>query len=99
MSAFLSAGASLTPSPVTATTSPLSFRIDTTRILCLGVMRVKMISRCSQLLRSSSIGHQVEGGSFDEVRASSWTSPICRAMARAVLLPSPVIMMMRIPAS
>ena len=42
MSAVFNAGASLTPSPVTATTSRISLSAETMRILCRGAMRAKI---------------------------------------------------------
>ncbi|KAG5460648.1 MAG: hypothetical protein BJ554DRAFT_7277 [Olpidium bornovanus] len=51
MSASLSAGASLTPSPVIATTSPAAWNARTIIILCLGVVRANtvtdLIASCS----------------------------------------------------
>src|SRR3989304_6281885 len=44
MSAFISAGASFTPSPVTATTCPIRWSADTARSLCSGATRARITS-------------------------------------------------------
>jgi hypothetical protein len=54
MSACLSAGASLTPSPVTATTSPRAWSAATTRSFCAGVARAKITGPATTSRRSSS---------------------------------------------
>ena len=98
ISAFLSAGASLTPSPVTATTSPSSCNTDTTLILCLGVIRANITSfsesfslNSLSLIRMNSLPSITTGFPL--------TSPISFAIATAVLLASPVIIITFIPAS
>ena len=55
MSAFFSAGASFTPSPVTATTSPSSLSRLTTRNFCSGATRAKMTSPFRAVSSSASV--------------------------------------------
>ena len=54
MSACLSAGASLTPSPVMATTWPLDCSASTRRSFCSGVTRAKTLVRSASSMNSSS---------------------------------------------
>ena len=83
MSAFLRAGESFTPSPVTATISPICWRFSTTRSFCSGAMRAKTTSprraslSSSSLVRSSSTPENTRG-------CSPRTMPILRAMETAV---------------
>jgi hypothetical protein len=56
MSARLRAGASFTPSPVAATTSPIARRAVTIRSLCSGVVRENRTCPSDSWLRSSSSG-------------------------------------------
>ena len=67
MSAALSAGASLTPSPVIATTSPRAFSARTMRSFCSGTTRAKMLT---SPMRSAScvVAHLGELGAGDELR-------------------------------
>ena len=52
ISAFFSAGASFTPSPVMATMRPLRFRMSTRRTLCSGVTRA--MTPMSSMRRNAS---------------------------------------------
>ena len=94
-SAAFSAGASFTPSPVIATTSPACLSCCTRRSLWLGCRRAqRSVWRRRSLRRASS---------SDSISAPVSTSgrslrPTCRAMARAVAGWSPVIMITRMPA-
>ena len=54
MSAFFSAGASFTPSPVTATTCPIRWSADTARSLCSGATRARITSPRSASSRAGS---------------------------------------------
>ena len=67
MSAFLSAGASFTPSPVTATICPCSLSALTTCILCSGATLAKITSCgfASSALRSS-VAHRLEVDAGDD---------------------------------
>jgi len=56
MSAFLSAGESLTPSPVTATMAPWRWQPSTMMSFCWGDVRAKTISACSLSTRSICAG-------------------------------------------
>ena len=96
ISACLSAGASLTPSPVIATIFPLSCHARTILILCSGDTRAyteipstKLFSSSSDILSISAPSHASD---------SSLRIPILFAIAAAVTLWSPVIMIGRIPA-
>mmetsp|Transcript_4355 Transcript_4355/g.13564 ORF Transcript_4355/g.13564 Transcript_4355/m.13564 type:complete len:216 (+) Transcript_4355:417-1064(+) len=77
----LSAGASLVPSPVTATTSPISLSADTSRYLSLGVERASTCSLGSAALRSSSLIFLKAGPSM---AVPSVRMPHSRAMCCAV---------------
>ena len=83
MFAFFKAGASLTPSPVTATISPNSWRRETIRYFWSGAIRAKIISPFKYSFKvSSSIllssGPEITRGSL------SFTMPILLAIAKAV---------------
>ena len=98
-SARVRAGASLTPSPVIATTSPRDCRARTMRILCSGLVRANTSTSCttfassSPLIASSSAPVSTAGPSSD-----ASTSPISRLIASAVPAWSPVIIFTRMPA-
>jgi len=89
ISARLRAGASLTPSPVTATISPSSFRVSTSLSLCCGLTRAKMICLVLSWRSSFSFLSDILFRS-PPVMISSLLSPICFAMAEAVSPWSPV---------
>ena len=92
MSARLSANASLTPSPVIATTSPCSCNACTTVRFCSGETRPKTFPRFNDSEISSTV--------VPIVRASigSWPSrPTTRAIAPTVCGLSPEITMTRTP--
>ena len=93
MSAFFSAGASLTPSPVIATMCPCLLSTSTSRTLCSGVtLAITPIS--SILLRASSSLIAPNSAPVMTVPSmSSW-----RAIADAVTAWSPVIIRTLIPA-
>ena len=95
MSAFLSAGASLTPSPVIATTWPWACSAVTTRSLCEGETRAKTVMSSSA--RSSSAS-SIASSSAPETTRPCCRSPISRAIASAVTGWSPVIITTRMPA-
>ena len=95
-SARFSAGASLTPSPVIATTSPLACRACTRRSLCSGLARANTSTPGSTSRRrwssSSSISAPVSAG-------RSMPIPSMAPIARAVSTWSPVIIFTAIPAA
>ena len=95
-SAFLMAGASLMPSPVTATTLPWAFRAFTTRILITGVLRA--ITRMRPISRdsSSSLISSIWRASTAICRSSRMPSSL--AMAVAVTMLSPVSILSSMPA-
>ena len=68
MSAALMAGASLTPSPVMATTSPFVLRVSTSSTLCSGATR-PTTPMSSIRARRSVLGHGGEVGSQDGLAA------------------------------
>ena len=94
-SARLSAGASLTPSPVIATTCPSSCSACTRRSLCSGLARANTsTSMATRRSAASSIS-----ASSAPVRAGLPTPMAsCAPMARAVSTWSPVIIFTRMPA-
>ena len=94
-SARLSAGASLTPSPVIATTWPSSCSACTRRSLCSGLARANTsTSIATRRSAASSIS-----ASSAPVRAGLPTPMAsCAPMARAVSTWSPVIIFTRMPA-
>ena len=94
ISARLSAGASLTPSPVIATTLPSAFSRSTRRTLSSGATRAT--TPISWSCRSSSSSDSAANSVPVSARPSI---PSCAAMAAAVVAWSPVIMRTRIPAS
>ena len=96
ISAFFSAGASLTPSPVMAVMDPLLCHASTIRILFSG--ETLAYTEILVMLRSNS--SSVMASSSRPVMAISPSSnmPICFAMAVAVILWSPVIITGLMPA-
>ena len=94
-SAALSAGASLTPSPVIATTSPRARSRRTRRSLCSGLRRAH---RSTWRSRAASAASSSASSSAPVRVCGRSDSPTWRAMARAVAGWSPVIMMTRTPA-
>jgi hypothetical protein len=86
MSAFLSAGASLTPSPVIATREPARWWMSIRSSFCAGSTRAK-IGVSSSIRRGSSLGCPAVWSSRPTItRASSGSSisPTAAAMLRAV---------------
>mmetsp|Transcript_50994 Transcript_50994/g.84528 ORF Transcript_50994/g.84528 Transcript_50994/m.84528 type:complete len:285 (+) Transcript_50994:864-1718(+) len=108
MFAFLSAGASLTPSPVIATTMPCRCNSSTSRSLCNGSVRAKRLvltTASSAVLSSSAVNSRpVRAQPDPEWRVGSCgfdaaKIPTCRQSASAVALLSPVTTTTRMPAS
>jgi len=101
MSARLSAGPSLTPSPVTATISPSSFNVFVSLSLCWGLTLANMISFSLSLKRALSFLSDILLRSSPVI--ISWffpvMRPICFAIASAVSPWSPVTTYVRMPAS
>ena len=95
-SAALSAGASFTPSPVMATTSPCSCQASTMRILSSGETRA--YTEKPRTLSTSSSSDMAASSRPVTTRPPSPRSPIWRAMAPAVAAWSPVIITVRMPA-
>mmetsp|Transcript_24957 Transcript_24957/g.78137 ORF Transcript_24957/g.78137 Transcript_24957/m.78137 type:complete len:285 (-) Transcript_24957:1105-1959(-) len=96
-----SAGASFTPSPVMAATSPRSLSIFTRRCLSRGSVRQKtMLPSLSVAFWSSSESSKKSPPTKAlPVISSNWPKmPMSRLMATAVSFESPVIMMTRMPA-
>ena len=94
--ASFSAGASLTPSPVIATTLPLCWKALTMRTLCSGATRAK-----TEILPTISCSFSSERSSTSvpvSTASCSCIIPNSRAMADAVILWSPVIITGLIPA-
>ena len=94
-SAALRAGASFTPSPVMATTSPLARSSCTRRSLCWGLRRAHRSTWRSRSLREASSSPSSCAPVMTSGRSDR---PTCWAMARAVAGWSPVIMITRTPA-
>jgi hypothetical protein len=94
-SARLSAGASFTPSPVIATTSPLAWSACTSRSLCSGLVRAKMSWSRTSWRKSSS---EAASSSAPVTACSPSPMPISRPMDFAVPAWSPVIIFTRMPA-
>ncbi len=103
MSASFRAGASFTPSPVIATTSPASLRMRTMSCLCLGSARENTQPPVpDRILRRSPAGSARKSRPVKllSLRSSvSENTPISRQIASAVFLLSPVMTITRIPAS
>lgn len=103
MEACLRAGASLTPSPVMAGTSPAWRRILTSSCLSRGSVRLKTIEvRCVVSSSMRFAGGRSKNSAPVKERPSMLSlgpkMPISRAMASAVGLVSPVIITTRMPA-
>jgi len=96
ISDFFKAGASLTPSPVIATISPCFFHASMIRILCSGDTRAYTAILLTCLNNSSSL---IKSSSVPVTTLSPGNiNPICKPIASAVVLWSPVIIIGRIPA-
>jgi hypothetical protein len=93
MSAFLRAGASLTPSPVIATICPFRLSVSTRRTLSSGVTRA--ITPIPSIASSSSSSLIAANSAPVMARPSM---PSCLAIAAAVTAWSPVIIRTLIPA-
>ena len=96
-SARASAGASLTPSPVIATTSPRACSAWTMRSFCAGCTRAKTAMRSSSSRSSASPRRSSSGPST--ARSPPQAMPSSRAIASPVSLWSPVSISGRMPAS
>ena len=81
MCAALSAGASFTPSPVIATTSPLAFSARTRRSFCSGTTRQKIFDVPQPLLQLLLVERSSSAPVITRRRSAS---PIWRAMFSAV---------------
>ena len=96
--ARVSAGASFTPSPVIATTSPCACSARTMRILCSGLVRAY-----TSTSRTTALSWSCESASssapVSTAASSPSTRPISRAIAIAVPAWSPVIIFTRMPAA
>ena len=94
------AGASLVPSPVTATTSPRFCRASTSRRLSMGRARA-MIFRSVTRSSSSSSERAANSGPVMMLRSPSASvhKPIWRPISRAVPVVSPVTIFTCMPAS
>ena len=79
--AALSAGASLTPSPVIATTSPWDLSACTSRSFCSGTMRAK---RLTVFTRRASDSSSIASSSGPVITSSALDRPISRPMLCAV---------------
>ena len=90
MSAALMAGASLTPSPVIATTSPFFFSVSARSTLCSGATRPTTPISSMRASRSDS-GRAAKSAP----RMASPPMPTCLAMAAPVITSSPVTMRTR----
>ncbi len=97
MLARRSAGASLTPSPVTATKCPLACAADTSASFCSGVARAN--TRACPITARSCSGVASASCAPCTTSDSSLAMPSSRAIASAVRGWSPVTMTTRIPAS
>ena len=101
MSARLRAGASFTPSPVTATISPISLRASVILSLCCGLTRAKMISRSLSMRSFISFVLEILFRSFPVMISKFFVvrRPTCSAIACAVKPLSPVTIYVLMPAS
>jgi len=95
MCAAFSAGASFTPSPVMATTSPPAFRACTSLSFCCGITRAKTLVRSA---RSRSAASSIASMSAPVSTPPVVSMPASAAMASAVPGWSPVTMATRTPA-
>src|SRR5450759_4839162 len=82
MCAAFSAGASLTPSPVMATTSLFAFNAVTMRSFCSGTTRAKT---CTSRIRRARSSSDIRSSSGPEMTVSQFASPAWRAMLWAVV--------------
>ncbi len=101
ISARLSAGASFTPSPVMATTSPRACSACTRRSFCSGVTRANTAvsaAAASNAASSSASSWRPLSARGGRSRLALGSSPISAAMAAAVTAWSPVIIFTRMPA-
>ena len=106
MSALFKAGASLTPSPVIATTCFCIFNSSTNFALCAGSTRLKIVKRvaASDFSRSdfnsskSTPCKLAPSGTIGSPNAFASMRPICEPIDSAVVLLSPVTMTTRMPA-
>ena len=96
ISACFNAGASLTPSPVIDTIFPFSCHARTIRILCSGETRAYTDTCSTKSFNSSSDKLSISAPSH--ASDSSFKIPILLAIAAAVTLWSPVIIIGLIPA-
>ena len=78
--AALSDGASLTPSPVMATISPLALSASTMRSFCSGMIRANTVAVRTRCASWSALSVS----SSSPVTTSSVSRPACRAIAVAV---------------
>ncbi len=97
ISACLRAGASLTPSPVMATTLPRACKASTRRSFCSGETRANTSVRTAASINSSSLS-RANCSPVSTSACGLGIMPIWWAMARAVRAWSPVIIFTRIPA-
>ncbi len=81
MFAAFKAGASFTPSPVMATSSPRALSTRTSFSFCSGTIRAKMLH---SPMRSWSSDSSIASSSGPVITVSAGSRPICRAIARAV---------------
>ena len=95
-SAFFIAGASLMPSPVTATTLPSVFSILTTLVLMEGVLRA--ITRIAGIRSANSASESFSSSLVSAAQCPSSRSPSSPAMAAAVVRLSPVRILTSMPA-
>ena len=95
MCAAFKEGASLTPSPVIATTSPLAFSASTILSFCCGATRAKTVVVVTARRSSVSLSAAT---SSPRSSPDSPSMPACRAIASAVPGWSPVIITTRMPA-
>ncbi len=99
MWASFNAGASFTPSPVTATTSRLRLSAATTRRFSTGPTRANTTSGASRAICNWASDSRRSSGLESTTGVRERTRPTCRATASAVRGWSPVTMMTRMPAS
>ena len=92
--AFFKAGASLVPSPVTATTSPRSCNSPTRRALSLGLARDRILNSAlpTNVFASSSVRASNSAPVSATTGSPRSTSPACWAISPAVRALSPVTM-------
>ena len=97
--AWFKAGASLVPSPVTATTAPFCCNSWTKRCLSVGRAR-DIIFKSNTLSRASSSVNSAKAAPVIRFRSvsSSFHKPICRAISVAVPGVSPVTILTPMPA-